>query len=218
MLLSSYWMCEKGNMKAFFAISFCCFLTGILPAQLCAAENLWLREDFTETPPEVPVQQKHLANPALLLRRHGPSEDKIKRSFHANKPGDPHYVWSGLCTKKWAITFEHQKQSANLSKSGKVRWRTKQGADRVLYVIVKSPKNGWLVSDQGTPASKNWIVSEIDLTECQWYKLDIETITKGELVKSPDLTAVQIIGCSDLKPGGRSKACSRLDWIEVFGD
>jgi len=179
-------------------------------------ESLWFREDFTETPPEVPVQQKHLANPDLILKRLGPSEDKIKRSFHVNKPGDPHYVWSGLCEKTWAIAFEHKKLPANLSKSGKVRWRTKQGADHVLYVILKSPKDGWLVSSKGTPSSKNWIVSEIDLTAYQWYKLDIETITKGELVKTPDLTEIQIIGCTDLKPGGRSKACSRLDWIEVY--
>lgn len=203
-------------MRYIFIITFSiCLLTSLSSTEK-KNQRLWFREDFTETPPEVPVQQKHLANQDLILKRLGPSEAKIKRSFHVNKPGDPHYIWSGLCTKTWALAFEHKQQSADLS-SGKVRWRTKQGADRVLHVILKSPDDGWLVSDKGTPASKKWTISEIDLTPCKWYKLDIETITKGELTKNPNLTAIQTIGCTDLKPGGRSKACSRLDWIEVYG-
>ena len=205
-------------MKVSFALCLIGLLGNMLPQVICAEVNLWFREDFTETPPEVPVQQKHLVNQDLILHRLGPSEDQIKRSFHANKPGDPHYVWSGLCEKTWALAFENRKQSADISKSGKVRWRTKQGEDRILHVILKSSDDGWLVSDQGTPASKNWTVSEIDLTTCNWYKLNIQSITKGEFVKKPNLTTIQIIGCTDLKPGGKSKGCSRLDWIEVYGE
>jgi hypothetical protein len=204
-------------MKTSFVLCVIGLLASTLPHHLSAEENLWFREDFKETPPEVPVQPKHLANPDLILHRLGPSEGKIKRSFHVNKPGDPHYVWSGLCEKTWALAFENKKKPADLSKLGKVKWRTKQGSDRVLHVIVKSHEDGWLVSDKGTPATKNWTISEIDLTTCKWYKLDIKTITKGELVMTPNLTAIQTIGCTDLKPGGRSKACSRLDWIEVYG-
>ena len=33
--------------------------------------DLWFREDFAETPPEIPVQQKHLANPELILTARG---------------------------------------------------------------------------------------------------------------------------------------------------
>ena len=186
----------------------------VLAAAELVSADLWFREDFTETPPEIPVQQKHLANPDLILQRHGPGEAKIKRSFHVNKPGDPHYVWSGLCPGTWAITFGHKGQAADLS-NGKVRWRTKQAADRVLYVIVKTP-GGWMVSGQGTPKSKDWEVSGVQLGECRWYGLDIEKVTKGASVDNPDLSKVTSVGFADLMPGGRSKACSRLDWIEVY--
>jgi len=186
-------------------------------ADAIRAELAWFREDFTETPPEIPVQQKHLANPDLILKRLGPGEGKIKRSFHKNKPGDPHYVWSGLCPGRWALAFEDQRAPADLSKFGRVRWRTKQGADRVLRVILRTRDGGWLVSDRGTPKSEDWLVDQIDLTKCQWFRLDIETIAKGERVENPDLSEIREIGFSDLEPGGQSKACSRLDWIEVYG-
>jgi hypothetical protein len=32
-----------------------------------------------------------------------------------------------------------------------------------------------------------------------------------------DLSRVDEIGFTDLMPGGGSDACSRLDWIEVYG-
>jgi hypothetical protein len=34
---------------------------------------------------------------------------------------------------------------------------------------------------------------------------------------APDLSNVEEIGFTDLMAGGQSKACSRLDWIEVHG-
>lgn len=185
-------------------------------ADAIRAKLVWFREDFKELPPEIPVQQKHLANTNLVLKRCGPGGSRIKRSYHENVPGDPHYVWSGLCPDRWALVFSHKTRSADLATHGRVRWRTKQFGDRVLHVIVNTP-DGWLISDQGTARSTDWTVDTIDLTECQWFSLDIETVTKGELVESPDLSAVRAVGFTDLKSGGRSQACSRLDWIEVYG-
>ncbi|MFW6170982.1 MAG: GDSL-type esterase/lipase family protein [Planctomycetota bacterium] len=185
-------------------------------AEAIRAKLVWFREDFKELPPEIPVQQKHLANENLILKRFGPGESKIKRSYHENVPGDPHYVWSGLCPGRWAVVFAHGTTSADLSNYAIVRWRTKQFGDRILYVIVKT-KDRWLVSDKGTASSKDWIVDTIDLAKCRWFSLDVDTVTKGALVESLDLSEVREIGFTDLMSGGKSQACSRLDWIEVYG-
>ena len=34
---------------------------------------------------------------------------------------------------------------------------------------------------------------------------------------NPDLSRVDEIGFTDLMVGGQSEACSRLDWVEVYG-
>ena len=43
----------------------------------------FFREDWKETPPEVPVTQAHVRNPDVLVTRHGPGGDSIKKSHHA---------------------------------------------------------------------------------------------------------------------------------------
>ena len=40
---------------------------------------------------------------------------------------------------------------------------------------------------------------------------------EGAKVTTPDLSRVEEIGFTDLMAGGGSAACSRLDWIEVYG-
>jgi len=47
--------------------------------------------------------------------------------------------------------------------------------------------------------------------------MDMESITEQQPVPNPDLSDVVEIGYTDLMPGGQSNACSRLDWIEVYG-
>ena len=54
--------------------------------------------------------------------------------------------------------------------------------------------------------------------DIQWYKLNIDSITEQSLVRKPDLTQVDELGFTDLMRGGKTLACSRLDWIEVYGN
>jgi hypothetical protein len=53
--------------------------------------------------------------------------------------------------------------------------------------------------------------------DINWYSLNIERIFEGKPVENPDLSRVEEIGFTDLMTGGMSTACSRLDWIEVYG-
>jgi hypothetical protein len=46
---------------------------------------------------------------------------------------------------------------------------------------------------------------------------DISSVIEGAPVSHPDFTRVDEIGFTDLMRGGQRAACSRLDWIEVYG-
>lgn len=178
---------------------------------------LFFREDFKEVPPEVPVAQEHLSNPDLILHRFGQGEGQIKKSFHTNIQNDPHYAWSGLCEGNWAVALEHESARVDLSvESAKIVLRTKQAADRILYPIVETEQN-WLIADRGTPATEDWEMDEIEVRQCKWNLFYPDTIERGKRIDEPDLTSISQVGFTDLRPGGGSRACSRLDWIEVYG-
>ena len=184
-----------------------------------AAEKpeLFFREDWKETPAEMPASQDHVANPNLLLQLYGPGLHGIKKSNHPTIPNDPFYIWSGACPGNWAVSLKHRSKDVDLSNSGSIRWRSKQAGFRQLHVILKLSHGTWLVSDKFDEASTDWRVREFAVKEIHWRSLDISRVTEGKPVDSPDLTRVEEIGFSDLMPGGLSDACSRLDWIEVYG-
>ena len=193
----------------------------VLVAQFAMAADrsqpdLFFREDWTETPPNLPVTNADLTNQDLVVSRWGPGGSVIKKSFHDNKPEDPYYIWSGLCPGTWAVSLRKKNAVVDLT-AGKVRWRAKQAGFRELRIVIKTAGGNWMVSDQSDPASEDWRVREFVIADMRWRALDIEKVTEGAWVQDADLSKVEEIGFTDLMPGGRSAACSRLDWIEVYG-
>lgn len=178
--------------------------------------NLLFREDWKDIPAEIPVNQNHVANTDLYLHLYGPGIDSLKKSHHDQPADDPYYIWSGLCTANWALALEHKKYLINLTGLSKIRWRTKQFGFRRLHIIIHLYNGQWLVSDLYDDASSDWRIREFNIEDIRWRKLNIETITEGPFVDNPDLSAIDQIGFTDLMPGGKSDACSRLDWIEVY--
>ena len=183
---------------------------------LAGDADLFFREDWTETPPSLPVTERDLTNPRLEITRHGPGGALLKKSFHDNKPNDPHYIWSGLCRGNWALTLRRDDADVDLTE-GRVRWRAKQSGFRLLRVVVQTADGRWFVSDAGDDASDDWRVREVDLPSVRWRELDIGLVVEGAWAEDVDLSRVTEIGFTDLTAGGRSRACSRLDWIEVYG-
>ncbi len=179
--------------------------------------GLFFREDWKEIAAEIPLNQKHVNNPSLIVGLYGTGKDSIKKSHHETPADDPYYIWSGLCTGNWAVTLKHKDHLVDLSGFGKIKWRSKQFGFRELHIVLKLDDGTWLVSKEGDPASSDWRISEFNLADINWYVLDMNTITEQEAVLNPDLSKVEEIGFTDLMAGGLSKACSRLDWIEVYG-
>lgn len=196
--------------------------TLVIPSEVLAQEadyrpGLAFREDWKEIPAEVPLSQKHVNHPDLILGMYGPGKDSLKKSHHDTPVDDPYYVWSGLCLGNWAVTLKHRDHYVDLSSFSRIRWRSKQFGFRQLHMLLKLADGTWLVSEQGDPASADWRVREFNLQDLRWYSIDMGTITEQTIVEKPDLARVDEIGFTDLMPGGMSAACSRLDWMEVYG-
>jgi hypothetical protein len=73
------------------------------------------------------------------------------------------------------------------------------------------------VSEAAGGPSSDWRIQEFVLADTRWFRLDIQDILVGAPVPNPDLSRVEEIGFTDLMRGGGSAACSRLDWMEVYG-
>lgn len=180
--------------------------------------DVLFREDFKETPAEIPVSQKHIANPDVIFSTYGPAQDSLKKSNHEKPVDDPFYMWSGLCLDSWAVTFKHKYYYADLSSFGKIQWRTKQAGFHNLRIILKLADGRWIISDLFDGPSKDWRITEFNISDINWWTLNIETIKEQNPIpiEEIDLSKVDEIGCTDLMRGGSSNACSRLDWIEVY--
>jgi hypothetical protein len=197
-----------------------CLIALALPVAYCSAQyrpQLFFREDWKESPAATPVTQQHVLNKDLILGLYGPGCDSIKKSHHESPVDDPYYIWSGLCLGNWAVTLKNTKSYVDLSSFGKIMWRSKQSGLRCLHIVLKLADGTWLVGSQGDCISKDWRITEFNMADIEWYTLNIKTVIEERPVLKPDLSKVDEIGFTDLMPGGASDACSRLDWIEVYG-
>ncbi len=194
-----------------------CLLTLTAAAAAQDRPGLFFREDWKETPAALPVTQEHVANPNLIMGLYGPGKNLIKKSHHDTPADDPYYIWSGECLGNWALALRHRSAFVDLRGLAKIRWRTKQAGFRQLRMLLKLADGTWLVSDQYDGPSNDWRVREFNISDIRWRKLDIENIVEGDWMEKPNLERVDEIGWTDLMRGGRSIACSRVDWIEVYG-
>jgi hypothetical protein len=179
--------------------------------------TLFFREDWKESPPATPVTQEHVGNPDLILGRHGPGQAQIRKSHHDQPADDPYYVWSGEAEGNWAVSLRRRGAAVDLTGPARIRWRSKQAGFRALRVILKLADGSWVVSDLSDGESDDWRVREFQLSGVRWRTLDIEKVVEGRAAPAVDLSRVLEVGFTDLMRGGRTPACSRLDWIEVYG-
>jgi len=193
----------------------------LLLSTTCQAQqyrpDLFFREDWKEIPPAQPVNQDHLTNPNLVLGLYGGAVDSMRKSNHDHPVDGPFYVWSGLNPSNWALTLKDPGSYVDLNEFAKIKWRTKQSGFRCLRILLKLADGTWLVSDQCDCHSADWRIREFNISDINWYTLDIKSITEQKPIDNPDLSKVDEIGITDLMAGGRSVACSRLDWLEVYG-
>lgn len=179
--------------------------------------SLFFREDWKENPAATHITQEHVVNKDLILGVYGPGGDSIRKSHHDNPVDDPYYVWSGLCQGNWVVTLKHNKLYVDLSGYAKILWRSKQGGFRCLHLVLKLADGTWLISSQCDGPSMDWRIHEFNIMDINWYILNIKSVIELRPATNINLSKVDEIGFTDLMTGGGSDACSRLDWIEVYG-
>ncbi len=205
-------------MKQFYLTIIVIFLfTELSLGQYTYRPDLFFRENWKETPAEIPLNQNHVDSPELTVQLYGISKDSLKKSHHDKPIDDPFYVWSGLSSGNWMVSLKHKTKNVDLTEFAKIKMRSKQTGLRELRITLKLANSNWLVSDQSAGSSKDWQITEFNIQDIVWHNLDAKRITETGVANNPDISNVEEIGFTDLVPGGKSKASSRLDWIEVYG-
>jgi hypothetical protein len=84
----------------------------------------------------------------------------------------------------------------------RVRWNTKTSGFHQIRPIVKLADGTWLVGDRTDGTTRDWLITEFNVADVHWLKLDIDrVVTTGNIVERPDLSKVDEIGFVDLMPG-----------------
>jgi hypothetical protein len=179
---------------------------------------LFFSEEWKQTPAndEHPVTQQSVANPALELKLYGSTAKEIQLTGTASNENNPTHVWTGLCSTPCALAFRHKTNYADLTGLARIRWNTKTSGFHEIRPIVKLADGTWLVGDRTDGTTRDWLVTEFNVADVHWLKLDIErVVTTGNIVERPDLSKVDEIGFVDLMPGSGHGAGGWSDVAQV---
>ena len=184
--------------------------------------GLFFKEEWrqNEKDDEHPVTQQSIANPDLELKLYGPSAKEVQLTGRADDENNPIHVWTGLCTTPCAVAFSHKASMVDLSGLARIRWNTKMSGFHRVRPIVKLDDGAWLIGNRDEGTITDWIVTEFNISDVRWLKLDIDrVVTTGNYITSPDLTKVDEIGFADLIPGSGHGAggWSDVAQFEVYG-
>ena len=179
---------------------------------------LFFSEEWRQTPAndEHPVTQQSVANPSLELKLYGSTAKEIQLTGAANNENNPTHVWTGMCSTPCALAFKHKTNYADFTGLARIRWNTKTSGFHEIRPIVKLADGTWLVGDRTDGSTRDWLITEFNLADVHWLKLDIERIvTTGNIVERPDLSKVDEIGFVDLMPGSGHGAGGWSDVAQV---
>lgn len=164
---------------------------------------LFFREEWKQTAKggEHPMTADSVGNSDLELQLHVPSGE-ILLTGAAGDENNPIHPWLGMCTSPCALTLRSKTKLADLTGLARLRWNTKMSGFHQVRPVVKLADGTWLVGDQASGSTRDWLVSEIAFADLRWLKLDItRVVTTGTLLDKVDLSKVEEIGFADLMPG-----------------
>jgi hypothetical protein len=161
-----------------------------------------------------------LANPNLAMKVYGVKAEEVLVTGTAGDEGNPVHVWTGTCSGPCAVTLKDKANFVDLTGLAKIRWVYKVSGFHQVRPVVRLADGALLVGDHADEARSDWRLSEFNISEVKWLRLDPDKVqTKGDFVAAPDLSKVDEIGFVDLIPGSGQGAGGWIDvgQIEVFG-
>ena len=190
--------------------------------------KMLFREGWTRGPLAQPILQENLGNQNLTLHIYGDA-NQIRKAMH---PLDD-YTYTGETTTNWALTVSDKTSLWDVTRGGKIRFKTQNTGYRFLHVVIKTADGKYFASEEGAGESSVWIETDFIFQDLHWRNLlmtdtpsnasnrrrpdptrvPIIPTTKG----APDLTQVDEVGFSDLMEGGWIPATSRVAAFELYG-
>lgn len=138
----------------------------------------------------------------------------------SGRDGDPVHLWTGLCPAACAVTLKDKSNYVDLTGLARIRWVSKVSGFHEVRPVIKLADGTMLVGDHTDTARADYRVSEFNISETRWIRLDPEKVqTKGDFVANPDLSKVDEVGFADLTPGSGHGPGGWIDVgeIEVYG-
>ena len=176
--------------------------------------QLFLKEEWKQTPAndEHPISQESVGNPNLELKLYGPTGKEILLTGRAGDESNPIHPWTGMCTTPCGLALRDKTNFADLTGLARIRWNTKTSGFHQVRPMVKLADGNWYVGDRAEASTRDWLVTEFNLADVRWLKLDIDrAVTTGSLV-TIDLSKVDEIGFVDLMPGSGH---GQGGWVDV---
>jgi hypothetical protein len=185
----------------------------------------FFRSDWTRTPQQHPVTQADLANQDLELKLYGPSGKQIltaSAGAASMTGGAPPHIFTGMCEQTCAMAVREKKSFVDLSGLGRIRWSVKVSGPHRIHPIVKLADGTWLLGEHTDGNELDFNLSEFNLAEMRWIKLDIDrVVTRGQWLSASavDFAKVDEVGFTDLMPGAGhgDGGFSDMGWMEVYG-
>ncbi len=161
-----------------------------------------------------------VANSNLETKVYGVKADEVLVTGTAGDEGNPVHVWTGTCSTACAVTLKDKADFVDLTGLAKIRWVYKVSGFHQVRPVLKLADGTLLVGDHADDTRADWRLSEFNISEVKWIRLDPDKVqTKGDVVASPELSKVDEIGFADLFPGSGPGSGGWVDvgQIEVYG-
>ena len=179
---------------------------------------LFFRENWTaNTNDHVSLSQKSVGNPNLELHIYGSGKDMDTVAEN----GGPLHVWTGNCFSPCGLTLRDRTNYVDLTGLSRIRWTVKVSGFHKVQPILKLNDGTYLIGDQASGSTVDFLDIEFWIQDVRWMKLDAEKLApKGYFLPNPDLSKVDEVGFVDLMSGAGHGPGAYIDVgkVEVYGN